>query len=32
LAVAARGIRRSGYEGTTVADVMEEAGLTQGAF
>ena len=30
--VAARAIRRSGYEGTGVADIMQEAGLTHGAF
>jgi TetR/AcrR family transcriptional regulator, transcriptional repressor for nem operon len=30
--VAARAIRRSGYEGTGVADIMKEAGLTHGAF
>jgi TetR/AcrR family transcriptional repressor of nem operon len=29
---AARAIRRSGYEGTGVADIMKEAGLTHGAF
>ena len=32
LAVAARAIRRSGYDGTGVADIMKEAGLTHGAF
>ncbi len=32
VAVAARAIRRSGYEGTGVADIMKEAGLTHGAF
>jgi TetR/AcrR family transcriptional regulator, transcriptional repressor for nem operon len=32
VAVAARAIRRSGYEGTGVADIMQEAGLTHGAF
>lgn len=32
LSVAARAIRRSGYEGTGVADIMKEAGLTHGAF
>ena len=30
--VAARAIRRSGYHGTGVADIMKEAGLTHGAF
>lgn len=30
--VAARAIRRSGYDGTGVADLMKEAGLTHGAF
>jgi len=30
--VAARVIRRSGYEGTGVADIMKEAGLTHGGF
>lgn len=30
--VAARAIRRSGYGGTGVADIMREAGLTHGAF
>lgn len=30
--VAARSIRRSGYDGTGVADIMKEAGLTHGAF
>jgi TetR/AcrR family transcriptional regulator, transcriptional repressor for nem operon len=29
---AARAIRRSGYGGTGVADIMKEAGLTHGAF
>ncbi len=29
---AARAIRRSGYNGTGVADIMREAGLTHGAF
>ena len=29
---AARAIRRSGYDGTAVADIMKEAGLTHGAF
>ena len=32
LSVAARAIRRSGYDGTGVADIMNEAGLTHGAF
>jgi len=32
LEVAARAIRRSGYDGTGVADIMKEAGLTHGAF
>ncbi len=32
VAVAARAIRRSGYDGTGVADLMKEAGLTHGAF
>jgi TetR/AcrR family transcriptional regulator, transcriptional repressor for nem operon len=32
VSVAARAIRRSGYSGTGVADVMTEAGLTHGAF
>jgi len=32
VAVAARAIRRSGYAGTGVADLMKEAGLTHGAF
>ena len=32
VAVAARAIRRSGYDGTGVADIMKEAGLTNGAF
>jgi TetR/AcrR family transcriptional regulator, transcriptional repressor for nem operon len=32
LSVAAQAIRRSGYEGTGVADIMKEAGLTHGAF
>jgi TetR/AcrR family transcriptional regulator, transcriptional repressor for nem operon len=32
LSVAARAIRRSGYAGTGVADLMKEAGLTHGAF
>lgn len=30
--VAARAIRRSGYNGTSVADIMKEAGLTHGGF
>jgi TetR/AcrR family transcriptional repressor of nem operon len=30
--VAARAIRRSGYDGTGVADIMQEAGLTHGGF
>jgi TetR/AcrR family transcriptional repressor of nem operon len=30
--VASRAIRRSGYSGTGVADIMKEAGLTHGAF
>src|SRR5947207_8447586 len=30
--VAARAIRRSGYGGTGVADIMNEAGLTHGGF
>ena len=29
---AARAIRRSGYDGTGVADIMRDAGLTHGAF
>ncbi len=32
VAAAARAIRRSGYGGTGVADIMKEAGLTHGAF
>lgn len=32
VSVAARAIRRSGYDGTGVADIMKEAGLTHGAF
>lgn len=32
VAVAARAIRRSGYGGTGVADIMKEAGLTHGGF
>ncbi|OYO26656.1 TetR family transcriptional regulator [Janthinobacterium sp. PC23-8] len=30
--VASRAIRRSGYSGTGVADIMKEAGLTHGGF
>nr|WP_254504504.1 TetR/AcrR family transcriptional regulator [Duganella vulcania] len=30
--VASRAIRRSGYDGTGVADIMREAGLTHGGF
>jgi TetR/AcrR family transcriptional repressor of nem operon len=30
--VAARAIRRSGYDGTSVTDIMKEAGLTHGGF
>ncbi|OEZ87162.1 DNA-binding transcriptional repressor AcrR [Janthinobacterium sp. HH104] len=30
--VATRAIRRSGYAGTGVADIMKEAGLTHGGF
>src|SRR6476620_3738482 len=29
---AARAIRRSGYDGTGVAEIMKEAGLTHGGF
>src|SRR3954447_2262553 len=29
---AARAIRRSGYNGTAVADIMKDAGLTHGGF
>ena len=29
---AARAIRRSGYDGTAVADIMKDAGLTHGGF
>src|SRR5438094_4857946 len=29
---AARAIRRSGYQGTGVADIMKDAGLTHGGF
>jgi AcrR family transcriptional regulator len=32
VSVAARAIRRGGYDGTGVADIMKEAGLTHGAF
>jgi TetR/AcrR family transcriptional regulator, transcriptional repressor for nem operon len=32
VSVASRAIRRSGYSGTGVADIMKEAGLTHGAF
>jgi len=32
VAAAARAIRRSGYDGTGVSDIMKEAGLTHGAF
>ena len=32
LAVAARAIRRKGYAGVSVAEVMKEAGLTHGGF
>ena len=32
VSAAARAIRRSGYEGTGVAEIMKEAGLTHGAF
>lgn len=32
VSVAAQAIRRSGYGGTGVADIMKEAGLTHGAF
>jgi TetR/AcrR family transcriptional regulator, transcriptional repressor for nem operon len=32
VAVASRAIRRSGYDGTGVSDIMKEAGLTHGAF
>ncbi len=32
VSTAARAIRRSGYAGTGVADIMKEAGLTHGAF
>jgi len=32
VSAAARAIRRDGYDGTGVADIMKEAGLTHGAF
>src|SRR5215813_12628203 len=32
LRAAARAIRRRGYEGVSVADVMKDAGLTHGGF
>src|SRR5688500_3899295 len=32
VSAAARAIRRSGYDGTGVADIMKEAGLTHGAL
>lgn len=32
VSAAARAIRRSGYDGIGVADIMKEAGLTHGAF
>ena len=32
VSAASRAIRRSGYDGTGVADIMKEAGLTHGAF
>jgi TetR/AcrR family transcriptional repressor of nem operon len=32
VSVAAQAIRRSGYDGTGVAEIMKEAGLTHGAF
>jgi TetR/AcrR family transcriptional regulator, transcriptional repressor for nem operon len=32
LAVAARAIRQTGYDGTGVADIMKQAGLTHGGF
>lgn len=32
VSVASRAIRRQGYNGTGVADIMKEAGLTHGAF
>lgn len=32
LSVAARAIRKTGYDGTGVADIMKQAGLTHGGF
>src|SRR5213080_4029320 len=32
VSAAARAIRRSGFDGTGVADIMKEAGLTHGGF
>jgi len=32
VAAAARAIRRAGYDGTSVADIMKDAGLTHGGF
>lgn len=32
VSVAARAIRKTGYDGTGVADIMKQAGLTHGAF
>src|SRR3989441_12832088 len=32
VSAAARAIRRSGYDGTGVADIMKEVGLTHGGF
>lgn len=32
VAVAARAIRKTGYDGTGVADIMKQAGLTHGGF
>ena len=32
VAVAARAIRKTGYDGTGVADIMQQAGLTHGGF
>lgn len=32
VAVASRAIRKTGYDGTGVADIMKQAGLTHGAF
>ena len=32
VAVAARAIRKTGFDGTGVADIMKQAGLTHGAF